>query len=346
MYRRRRRLSGRFIALLAALAIGVLVYFISGVLAFDEDEDDTYITDDNQDWQDGDEFGFRFPVGPPDIALLQTNFDNAAMVYMLYYVDMPMDLSRHIIVDDENLVRFVTYSARYNSLSINTRVPVVVRTFYEHNTGNIYINVLNPRAVHDMIVVIDPGHGGLDGGVIVGGHNESDIVLAISLMLYGLFLLSDSGITAFMTRHDDSWVFNAQRSYVANTIGDLFLSVHTNSYVYDTQVTGTETLYRPGGLMETIGNTGRINLTNAEFSQIAQDHLVAELGTRDRGIRERTELLLLNTSTIPTAYVEIDFITNPSVLADLLDPAYQLRVATALYRAVVEAFAQEEANRP
>jgi len=334
--RRRRRLSGRFIILVAALVVGLLAYFIGTALAVDDYDENGHVADDGGEGYDG--YEYATPSVPPDITLLQTSFNDAALLYILYYTNHTLDINRHIIIDNEGLVRFVTYSPRYNRLSINTSVPVVVRPVYESSTGNIYIHIINPRDVYDRIVVIDPGHGGLDVGVIIGEHSEADIVLEISLLLYGLFRQSDSGVRAFLTRDDDSWVFNAQRTHIANTIGDLLLSVHVNSFVYDTTVGGTETLYRPDGLMEELGNAGRMDITNAQFSQIAQDHLIAELGTRDRGIRQRFDILLLNTSLVPTAYVEIDFITNPAVLANLIDPAYQLGVAQALYRAVVETF--------
>jgi len=323
---------------MAALAVGLLAYFIGTALAVDDYDENGYIADDGDEMYD--DYEYAVPSVPPDITLLQTSFDDAALLYILYYANHTFDINRHIIIDNEGLVRFATYSQRYNRLSINTSVPVVVRPIYESSTGNIYIYVINPRDVYDRIVVIDPGHGGLDVGVIIGEHSEADVVLEISLLLYDLFLQSDSGIKAYLTRADDSWVFNAQRTHIANTVGDLLLSVHVNSFVYDTSVAGTETLYRPDGLMELLGNSGRMDMTNTQFSQIAQNHLVAELGTRDRGIRERTDILLLNTSTIPTAYVEVDFITNPAVLANLINPVYQLRVAQALYRAVVEAFMQ------
>ena len=335
IYRRRRRFRPQFLALVAIITtLGVWAAQIGGALAI-EPEEEAQTPAHEAD---------AAPPLPIDISLLQINFDNTRRIYQFYYHNTPLDLNRHHIIDPYNLVRLLTYNPAYNRISVFTDVPAVF--FIEHSiyTDNVYITAANPRSVYDKILIIDPGHGGSDAGATVDGINESDITLQISLQLYALFSNSNSGIRVFITRDDDSFVFNSRRSHIAGAVGDLLLSVHTNAYPYDSRVTGTETLYNPAGQKALFGNTGRFNITNAAFSQIAQDHLVAELATRDRGILQRTDILLLNTSTIPTAYVEIDFKTNPQSLANLTDPAYQQRIAQALYRSVIEAFAQAISN--
>jgi N-acetylmuramoyl-L-alanine amidase len=118
----------------------------------------------------------------------------------------------------------------------------------------------------------------------------------------------------------------------------MLVSVHTNTYSNPTAA-GTETLYNPlpAGSSD---NPSRLGISNARLAQIVQDHLIAELGTRDRGIIERDDLYVLNNSAIPAVFAEIDFKTNPQALANLQDPAYQQRIAEALYSAIVYAFNQ------
>jgi N-acetylmuramoyl-L-alanine amidase len=215
-------------------------------------------------------------------------------------------------------------------------VPVVFRA--EQHGDDIHLVAVNPRYVYERIVIIDPGHGGSDTGAVVGDIRESDIVLAISMQIYDIFAQSNSGIRAYLTRNDDSFVFNALRSNIANTMGDMLVSVHTNAYPHSQAVAGTEVLFHPAGLLQAHGAAGRFYLSNREFSQIMQDGLVAELGTRDRGIIERTDLLLLNTSQVPTAFLEIDFKTNPAALANLTNADYQQRIAQAVYEGIVRGF--------
>jgi N-acetylmuramoyl-L-alanine amidase len=197
------------------------------------------------------------------------------------------------------------------------------------STGYVYIRVLSLRETYGgRIVVIDPGHGGHDVGAPVPGVFESHLTLQIALRLFELFQDSESGIKAFMTRNDDSFINPADRSAFANGTGDILVSIHTNTYS-SPNVAGTETLYNP------------LSDESAALARIIQKHLVAELGTRDRGIVERTDLGVLNGAAIPAVIAEIDFKTNPAALANLQNPAYQQRVAEALYRGIIEAMKEE-----
>ena len=327
--RRRRRFTKRFLALVFTVFAGIFAFVMINVLGIGENGEDNGAN------------GTQY-LEHIDISQLRTNFDDISLIYIFYYVNTEMDMSRHHIIDDYGLVYFITHIPEQNAINITTIAPVVFFTQYSYDTRNVYITVVNPRDVYSRILIIDPGHGGADTGAIVGNIHESSITLAIGLFLYELFQDSESGIKAYLTRNDDSFVYNAHRAHVANTVGDLLLSIHTNSYEDSTAVSGTETLFNNNSPMSRYGNLGRYNLTNSAFSQIMQNHLVAELGTRDRGLVERPDLLLLNVSSVPTAYVEIDFKTNPQALLGLTNPAYQQRIARALYNGVIEAFERAE----
>src|SRR5687767_7413382 len=98
----------------------------------------------------------------------------------------------------------------------------------------------------DMTIVIDPGHGGTDGGNTTtrpasykagrGGEKEAHINLRVSLLLERL--LKDAGVDVIMTRRGDDTVGLRDRAEVANnakrrrdggTGADLFVSVHHNA---------------------------------------------------------------------------------------------------------------------
>jgi len=272
-----------------------------------------------------------------DISLMRRDFDDFGLVYRFYYADIPLEADRHHIIDTDDIVNEIIFSPSDNSISVFTDIPAVFFAEYSYASGNVYITAANPRVLYNRIVIIDAGHGGADPGAIVGDVWESHIVLAISHYIYALFAESASGIKAYMTRHDDSFVTDTRRSHIANTVGDMFISVHTNTF-HDSTVAGTEMLFNPNSPMDIYGNLGRFDIANAVLARIMQNHVVAELGTRDRGIIERSDLYILNTSAIPTIFIEIDFKTNPAALANLLDSTYQQRVAGALYRGIVEAF--------
>jgi N-acetylmuramoyl-L-alanine amidase len=83
-----------------------------------------------------------------------------------------------------------------------------------------------------FLVVIDPGHGGVDqGAVFVTAHEryaEKDLTLALARKL--ALRLEANGIVARLTRDGDYEMPLSARTGMANKLGaDLFLSIHLNS---------------------------------------------------------------------------------------------------------------------
>ncbi|MCL2854345.1 MAG: N-acetylmuramoyl-L-alanine amidase [Defluviitaleaceae bacterium] len=304
--RRKNRLSGRFIGLLAIVGIALAAIFIMPrVLGLDEDADTPPLQTNHSGVGEG---------------ALSITGNHVTMAYT--FAHPTATLGWHNLRDPHGLVNLITYNPRNGVLEVFTDQPAAF-VVEDGDGGVLLIHITSLRQMYERIVIIDPGHGGADVGAIVAGAYESHIVLDISLYLYELFAESDSGIKAFMTRHGDDWVELSDRAAIANNLGDLFVSIHTNTYS-DPAVAGTETLYNtPQSLF---------------LAQTVQRHLVQELGTRDRGTIHRTDLYVLNTTRIPAVFAEIDFKTNPTGFVNLTSYAYQQRVAYALYNAIVEMF--------
>ena len=83
----------------------------------------------------------------------------------------------------------------------------------------------------DLVVAIDPGHGGKDPGAIGRrGTREKDIVLNIGLKLREL-IHATPGLTPVMTREDDRYIHLRERTRIAREHGaDLFISVHADAF--------------------------------------------------------------------------------------------------------------------
>jgi len=272
-----------------------------------------------------------------DITAMNVDADDMRRVYRFYYYDPDMmDLDRHQVIDDEGFVRLITYN--YGVMTIHTYAPAIFDIHHNLQADVVLITVHSPRIRYERIVIIDPGHGGEDTGTTHGGVYESEVNLVISLMVYELFLQSGSGVKAFLTRFEDEHVSMIDRTTMGNMIGDLFVSVHNNAYTGSSGVSGTEVIFAQNSAMDAIGNQGRANISNAAFSQIMQNHLVEALGTRNRGIVNRTDLAVPNTSAIPLAFLEIEFLTNPQARANLQDPEFLARAAQAIYDGVLAAF--------
>ena len=198
------------------------------------------------------------------------------------------------------------------------------------------------RDIYDMIVWLDAGHGGIDGGTsaMLNGimYLEKDIALDIVLMTYELFNESTSGIKAMLSRSEDVFIHRSERVPLWNDSADLVVSVHidfyegvTAPYVYGIQVNFD-------GNFDEAGNTSRININAEQFAQIMQNHLVQETGARDRQIRGNRNFIICAESTMPALLIETGFMSNQAELALLVTEAYQRQIAVAIYNAIVEAF--------
>lgn len=191
---------------------------------------------------------------------------------------------------------------------------------------------LNDNA-KDILVVIDPGHGGSETGAIANKDTknpvyEKDINLAISLYLNEM--LKSAGVKTAMTRTDDSFVSLTSRPTIANNLGaELFLSVHSNSFKNDI-AEGTEVLYFANG-----GDS--YGISGEEFALILQQELVSALGTFDRGITDGSGMYVIKNTSMPAVIAEIAFISNPDDFAKLSSEQYQKKAAYALCRATIKA---------
>ena len=101
-------------------------------------------------------------------------------------------------------------------------------------------------------IVIDPGHGGSDGGAHGKYSNEKDIALAVSLKLEQMLHEEMSDVEIVMTRRTDVFDKVIEKANLANQArGDLFVCIHVNdaSPIYHKEVVGhhTETYYKGKG---------------------------------------------------------------------------------------------------
>jgi N-acetylmuramoyl-L-alanine amidase len=109
------------------------------------------------------------------------------------------------------------------------------------------------------LVVIDPGHGGIDPGAVAeGGITEKAVVLAIALRLREKVEASGT-VRVMMTRSDDRFLSLAERIRIAReNQADLFVSLHADSLSAAQDVRGA-TIY-----------TGSERATDAESARLAQ----------------------------------------------------------------------------
>jgi N-acetylmuramoyl-L-alanine amidase len=167
-------------------------------------------------------------------------------------------------------------------------------------------------------IVIDPGHGGRDPGAQARGLNEKDINLAVATALAAR--LGAAGAIVLMTRDSDVYVPLADRPRLATAVGaDAFVSVHCNAMERANRNYGTEAyFYTPQSRL---------------LADMLQDSLVAGLGRRDNGVRQRRFAVLWR-SQQPCALVELMYLDWDAEGDLLRRPEVQEQAAEALFRAI------------
>jgi N-acetylmuramoyl-L-alanine amidase len=169
-------------------------------------------------------------------------------------------------------------------------------------------------------IVLDPGHGGRDSGAVgTAGNAEKSLVLSIAKTTAAI-LEQNKNFKVVMTRTGDTYPTLQDRVVLANNLkADVFLSFHANSGPATAH--GTETYY----------NTSQ----SKEFANILHKHLIEATGFYNRGVRTANYYVIKNTK-MPSALIEVGFLTNAAENKKMLDPNFQKRVGEAMAAAIVE----------
>jgi len=191
------------------------------------------------------------------------------------------------------------------------------------------------------VFVIDPGHGGIDGGCQAAGLLEKDVVLPVALELAGQ--LRRAGARVGLTRNQDMELGHMSagpgsryhrdlrtRMAVARRLGpDLYVSLHANASRHP-QMNGAVVFYHPG---------------RADGRRAAQRILqeLAQVVPGNQNAALPADLFVLRENPYPAVLVELGFLTHPRDRGILTDPDGQKSLAGALFRALVRLHAQEPA---
>lgn len=228
-------------------------------------------------------------------------------------------------------------------------------------SGLLALAVLAGTAAADPAaprVVLDPGHGGSNRGARgASGVNEKEVTLALAQQVAAR--LREHGIQVALTRTTDRTLTLRQRVEVANRLpADIFVSIHANASTsraqrgYETYVLTTKGVdidaraLRSGATTPRPGIAPDIALVLDDVERGASEWEAAELAVRmqkalhqvrgaegDRGVRQDAHHVLLG-ATMPAVLVEVGFIDHPIEGRELVDPAVQATIASAIARAI------------
>ena len=180
-------------------------------------------------------------------------------------------------------------------------------------------------------VAIDPGHGGLDNGVISeDGLREKEVTLQLANRLSKL-LKMNLGIPVYLSRDDDYELTPKQRvAPAAKEDVDVWLLLHAQASL-STVPHGVTLLIRPEQL-----NFSEQKSEQSDSLLLAKELSLSliEAGIPVVGIFP-TALLPLGSGDLPTVQIETGYLSNPQDLARLKSPEQQELLVQALYQGVL-----------
>lgn len=217
----------------------------------------------------------------------------------------------------------VKYVSRYGSW---------YKVTYNGKTGYVASEYLKPTTVTTptntnetgKTVVIDAGHGGNDPGAVYGSVYEKVIALDIAKRLAGV-LSSTYDYNVKLTRSNDTYLSLEQRVSLNKSYkGDVFVSLHANSSVYNT-AHGHEVLVPTP---ESYTTNPYVSASRSLGSSINKE-IASRISTiQNRGVKYQN-VYVVGRNVSPSTLVEYGFISNSSDRSHLTSTTYRQRMAEA-----------------
>ena len=282
-------------------------------------------------WYQGNKYVYLSEVAKYYGMTLHRYTDNCVLTSKYSKITLPYNSKKSTINDVKTYLMFPVIS--------NNNNPIM----YEKDFIYLLDPILRKESLkkHNLkTIVIDPGHGGNDGGATGRSYKEKDLALAISLRLKRL--LESKGYNVIMTRDKDVYLpLNTRASYPSKYNGDLFVSIHCNATTNNT-TNGIETyIYTPTGVSSTNGG----NPTSVKKNGNLHDKNNAKLGYEiqkslnradrtDRGLKF-AKFAVLKYNTVPSALVEVGFVSSREEEQLLASPEYQQLIATLIANGII-----------
>jgi N-acetylmuramoyl-L-alanine amidase len=195
-------------------------------------------------------------------------------------------------------------------------------------------------------IVIDAGHGGIDGGAVAkDGTCEADINLEIALKLKAL--MAEYDIDVVMTREDNDDLagesgtirerkredLQKRKAIIDEESPTLAVSIHLNSFAEDGSVYGAQVFYPKKEQMQGSENT------EENISQLLAESVQESLETnisdgRSRSAMAKDDIILLKNVTCNTILVECGFLSNEAEAEKLKSSEYQDLIAQSIWEGI------------
>jgi N-acetylmuramoyl-L-alanine amidase len=221
-------------------------------------------------------------------------------------------------------------------------------------------------------IIIDPGHGGKDGGA-VGEHGsgskrvrvlEKDVALTIGLDLYAKLKRAFPDRTVLMTRTGDTYPSLEERVEIANSLpleaneAIIYISIHANAS-FNAQAKGFEVWYLNPDYERVVVDASKTDpsISGIVNSMLAEEYLMESVMLADavlKRLEERVgdsspnrgkraeEWFVVRNARMPSILIEVGFVSNAQEAALLSDPAYLKKLSEAIYNGILDFVMQFE----
>ncbi|WP_151737371.1 N-acetylmuramoyl-L-alanine amidase [Paenibacillus tengchongensis] len=179
--------------------------------------------------------------------------------------------------------------------------------------------------IRGKMIVVDPGHGGSDPGMLGTSFDTMEKDLTLQTSLYLRDYLAAKGAQVRLTRSNDQKPSLARRVQIGREAGaDAFVSVHYNSSPKN--VSGTLTFF--------YSEDDDLRLARAIENRLAQG-----IGLKSNGL-SFGNYHILRENTLPAVLVELGFLSNRSDESIVRKAAYQKRAAQAIAEGLADYFSR------
>lgn len=218
-----------------------------------------------------------------------------------------------------------------------------------------------------LVVVLDPGHGGVDPGAQRGGFDEKNLMLQFAIELRDA-LVRTGEVDVFLTREGDEFVPLETRVTIAHEArADLFLSLHADALeegwargatIYtlseDASDKASQKLaerHNRADLLAGVDLTGQddvvahvlMDLARADTmprAKRAADELLEALKENGNPLHSRplrgAGFSVLKAADIPSILLELGFLSSDRDRANIVNPEWRARTAAAITAAILE----------
>ncbi len=196
----------------------------------------------------------------------------------------------------------------------------------------------------NMTVVLDAGHGGVDGGVtgVNSGVKESEVNLAVVKKLQ--VFLEQSGINVILTRKTDAGLYGLavkgfkkrdmqkRKEIIENAVPTVMVSIHQNAYA-GSKRRGAQVFYRK----------------DSGAGALLANSIQTQLNDMPECVKKSTALAgdyyMLNCTDYTSVICECGFLSNSEDEALLLTDEYREKIAYAIYKGIISYLSSAATNQ-